>query len=144
MPLVPVTPPNPDAYGRVLRRYDRDARLPIRFAGYDVNLTSRPVEAHGRVAPTLFFPKGKEAAAHRATRLGWKDETESFRAHLRGEPAPGAKPTPPVGQTPSPGEVATKPAAAPIGEMNAAPETRAPGMAPMPGIRPVKRRPSGA
>lgn len=90
-----VQPPDPSTYSRVLRRYDRDPRLTLRYATYDVNLQSKPVEMWGRVASTLFVPPGKETAALRATRLGWHDETESFAAFLAGAPDPKAKPKPP-------------------------------------------------
>lgn len=137
MPLVVAKPPpDPGTYGRVLRRYDRDASLPIRFSGYDVSVTAKPIEAHGRVAPTLFFPKGKDASAHRATRLGWKDETESFAAHLRGEPDPlGKRPdaSPPSTALP---ETGTKDDAPALGAMPA-PD----GMESLPaGVRPVRKR----
>lgn len=85
-PIPPVAPPAPETYGRVLRRYDRAPGFPARFASYDVNLKSIPVEMDGRVARTLFFPRGKEAAAARACKVGWLDVTERWAAFLRGEP----------------------------------------------------------
>ena len=68
--------PEPGTYGRVLRRYDRAAHLPLRFASYDVNIVAVPAELNGTMAATLFFPCGKEIAAQRALRLGWQDETD--------------------------------------------------------------------
>lgn len=101
MPAVqPVAPPPREQWVRVLRRYDRDPRLPWRIAGYDVNLQAKPVAMHGRIAPTVFFPPGKDAAAHHACVLGWKDETAEFLAFLGGAPAPvkaGVPPVPVVG-----------------------------------------------
>lgn len=81
-PVKPVPPPDRSTWTRVLRRYDRDPRLPWRLASYDLNVEARPVEMHGTVAPTVFVPPGREEAARRATRLGWRDETEAFSAWL--------------------------------------------------------------
>lgn len=133
MPLVvPAKPPDPASYGRVLRRYDRDPGLPIRFSGYDVSIVSKPIEAHGRVAPTLFFPKGKEAAAQRATRLGWRDETESFAAHVRGEPDPlGVRPAPPetrAPQAPEPPRAPVSAGPAPLDESDTPTAMHLPGL----------------
>lgn len=144
MPLVVPAKP-PEKYGRVLRRYDRDAALPIRFTGYDTSVVSQPIEMHGRVAPTLFFPPGREAAAHRATRLGWRDETEAFGAHVRGEPDPRVRPAPPA-PTPEPTAEETRPPAPGLGAVRApaltGPDT---GMAPLPaGLTRIKRSPSAA
>lgn len=72
----------PTNYGRVLRRTDRDVRLSanMRYASYDVNLRAIAVEhPDGVQALTLFFPSGKDAAAQRATRLGWVDVTDAWR-----------------------------------------------------------------
>lgn len=72
--------PDPKTYERVLRRYDRDPRHAhqIRYVGYDVSLRAVAAELDGVTAPTLFFPRGKSAAVHRATRVGWVDETEKW------------------------------------------------------------------
>ena len=81
MPAVrPVEIPAPSTWSRVLRRYDRDPRLPLVFAGYDCRVVAKPVDVGGVVAPTLFFPLGKEEGAKRAIRLGWIDETDKVRA----------------------------------------------------------------
>ena len=64
--------------GAVLRRYDRAAHLPLRYASYDVNLLAKPFVIDGIRAATLFFPKGKEHAVSRATKLGWIDETRAW------------------------------------------------------------------
>jgi hypothetical protein len=81
----------PTTYGRVLRRTDRDVRLAVnmRYASYDCNLPAiATTHPDGVEALTLFFPEGKEAAAHRATRLGWVDVTESWRAEEAPSPEP--------------------------------------------------------
>lgn len=95
-PVQPVSPPDRSTWTRVLRRYDRDPRLPWRLASYDLNVQARPVEMNGTVAPTVFVPPGREEAARRATRLGWRDETEAFSAwldrELVREPEPVAGP----------------------------------------------------
>lgn len=81
----------PTTYGRVLRRTDRDVRLAanMRYASYDCNLPAiATTHPDGVEALTLFFPEGKEAAAHRATRLGWVDVTESWRAEDAPTPEP--------------------------------------------------------
>jgi hypothetical protein len=84
MPAVrPVEIPAPSTWSRALRRYDRDPRLPLVFAGYDVRVTAKPVEVNGVVAPTLFFPLGKEEGAKRAVRLGWIDATHEVQAEVR-------------------------------------------------------------
>ena len=94
----PVEAPPRDTYGRALRRYDRDPRLPWRFATYAVNLVAKPVNVNGVVAPTLFFPATTQgaAAAQRAQKMGWKDETEALHAHEAAVaahvPAPPAPP----------------------------------------------------
>lgn len=153
-----VQPPEPGTYGRVLRRYDRKADLPIQFNGYDVTLRSKPIEAHGVVAATLFFPPKKTTAALRAGKEGWKDETEAFAAHVRGEPKPlGRKPrvtTPPPppevpGETKpkAPGMTKPTPDAAigpapgarvqTVGPDGEPPATTAPAI---PGITPIKRK----
>tara|TARA_R110000824_G_scaffold63911_1_gene167504 strand:- start:301 stop:744 length:444 start_codon:yes stop_codon:yes gene_type:complete len=72
----------PQSYGRVLRRTDRDVCLAanMRYSSYDCSLPALAVEhPDGIKALTLFFPEGKNAAAHRATRLGWVDVTASWR-----------------------------------------------------------------
>lgn len=76
--------PDEGTYSRVLRRYDRDPRHAhqMRFASYDVNLRAVAAAMDGVTAPTLFFPLGKEHAADRATRVGWKDETAAWHAAL--------------------------------------------------------------
>ncbi|MBU6287606.1 MAG: hypothetical protein KGS10_05535 [Chloroflexi bacterium] len=97
MPNVrPVPPPPPESYAHVMRRYDRHASMPLVFATYDLRLTAKPVDMHGQVAPTLFFPAGSELSVVRARRLGWVDETEAFRRHVRGEAPIGKKPAPAV------------------------------------------------
>lgn len=96
-PVVPVDPPDRSTWSRVLRRYDRDPRLPWRVTSYDVNVEAQPVSLNGRIAPTIFVPHGREAAAHRATRLGWIDETEAWdRAMSQSAPVEAA-PEPLVG-----------------------------------------------
>jgi len=72
--------PEPNTYGKVLRRTDRDPRLAhqIRYVGYDVTLRAVAAELDGKTAPMIFFPEGKDAAAHRATRLGWVDVTDKW------------------------------------------------------------------
>ena len=42
-------------------------------------------------APTLFFPLGKEHAAHRATRVGWVDVTAEWHRALGAELTPEAE-----------------------------------------------------
>ena len=91
MPVVtPVQIPNPQTWSRALRRYDRDPRHPYLFSGYDCAVKAKPVEIEGTLAPTLFFPLGKEESAKRAAKLGWIDETDRVRAegfkfvHLQG------------------------------------------------------------
>jgi hypothetical protein len=82
------TPPPVGSFGRVLRRYDRDpAGAPPRFASYSTHIKSKRIVLDGRCAFTLFFPKTSagNAAAHRATRLGWKDETEAYMASINDE-----------------------------------------------------------
>jgi len=54
----------------------------IHYTGYDVALRAVAADLDGEVAPTLFFPKGKNAAAHRATRLGWTDVTERWNEQI--------------------------------------------------------------
>ncbi len=89
MPIVakPVAIPNPKTWSRALRRYDRDPRLPMRYASYDANINAKVIDVNGTIALTLFFPKGKEVSAARATRLGWIDETESVLAAFHGSDA---------------------------------------------------------
>lgn len=76
--------PEPGTYHRVLRRYDRDPRHAHQqhFVSYDVSLRAVAAEMGGKVAMTLFFPKGKDAAAHRATRQGWVDCTQEWHEEL--------------------------------------------------------------
>ena len=100
----------PESFGRVLRRTDRDVRLAanMRYTSYDVNLSALDVEhPDGVRALTLFFPTGKDAAAHRATRLGWVDVTEKWT---------GDEPSPPVEAAVAPSEVADRTAKAPTEE----------------------------
>lgn len=81
--------PIPETYARVLRRTDRDVRLAanMRYSSYDCNLPAISTKhPDGVEALTLFFPVGKEAAAHRATRLGWVDVTDSWRAETTPSP----------------------------------------------------------
>jgi hypothetical protein len=76
-------PPAIGSYGRVLRRYDLDpSTARRRFVSYSVHLISLRCELGGRIAFTLFFPDNHKgaAAAHRATRLGWTDETLAWSA----------------------------------------------------------------
>ena len=82
----------PSEFSRVLRRYDRDPRVQLRFSGYDCTVRSMVVELGGVSAPTLFFPVDKEAAAERATFVGWKDETAAWHAEHGGPPRPSIKP----------------------------------------------------
>ncbi len=81
MPVVakPVQVPDPSTWCRALRRYDRDPRLPMMYASYNVTIKAKAVEVDGKIALTLFFPNGRENAAERALKLGWIDETESVR-----------------------------------------------------------------
>lgn len=89
MPAVrPVEIPPVSQWCKVLRRYDRDPRLPWRYASYDCNIVAKPIDFNGKVAPTLFFPVGKEHAALRAMKEGWRDETIPFLRVLNGEPVP--------------------------------------------------------
>jgi len=85
-----MTLPDPDTYNRVLRRYDRDPRHAhqMRYASYDVNLRAVAADLDGVVAPTLFFPPGKEAAADRALRVGWRDATADWNRALGRKPDP--------------------------------------------------------
>lgn len=66
----------PDNFSFVLRRYDRNANLALRFVCYGENTVSRSIELDGVVAPTIFLKT--KPARDRATKLGWKDETEIF------------------------------------------------------------------
>ncbi len=75
----PVQVPDPATWCRALRRYDRDPRLPMLYASYNVTIKAKPVEVDGKVALTLFFPIGRENAAERAMKLGWIDETDVVR-----------------------------------------------------------------
>ena len=81
--------PDPDTYNRVLRRYDRDPRHAhqMRFASYDVNLRAVAADMDGVVAPTLFFPHGKETAADRALRVGWREATADWNRALGRKPS---------------------------------------------------------
>lgn len=74
---------NGEPYGRVLRRYDRAPTVSLRYCGYDVSLKSSPHELEGKVALTIFFPPGKDAAADRARKLGWVDETEKWNLQYK-------------------------------------------------------------
>lgn len=85
--------PDEGTYSRVLRRYDRDPRHAhqMRFASYDVNLRAVAATMNGVTAPTLFFPLGKEHAADRATRVGWRDETAAWHTALGNALTPEAE-----------------------------------------------------
>jgi hypothetical protein len=117
-----------------LRRYDRKADLQLRHNGYDVNLVSVAVEMNGVVAATLFFPLGKDASAKRATRFGWKDETEAWGRHLRGDPPPAK--VPPVAETKSASPVTRSP----VPERVTRPES-ADAPVSLPGLSKVARKP---
>jgi hypothetical protein len=136
MPTIrPVEPPAPGTYGRVLRRYDRDPMLQIRFSAYDANIKAKPVEMFGRVAATLFFPPGRDAAALRATKVGWVDETDAWTAHVAGLPAPSrVKPSAPGEAKPEAPIEQTRPNAPSAVRDN--PE----GVEPVPGLAPVARK----
>ena len=84
--------PEPGTYGSVLRRYDYD---PVhahqqRFVGYDVNLRAVAAEMAGKVAMTLFFPKGKGNSVGRAVKLGWIDCTQAWNESLGAPSTDGA------------------------------------------------------
>lgn len=132
-------PPEPGTYGRVLRRYDRDPMLQIRLSAYDANVKSRPIEMFGVAAPTLFMPPGKNAAADRALKIGWKDETEAWAAHLAGEPDPRAKPA-----APSPGKVEDPPVEETKPAAPSAVRESPSGIEPLPGLSPVNRKRNAA
>jgi hypothetical protein len=102
----------PETFGRVLRRTDRDVRLAanMRFSSYDVSLAAVAVEhPDGVQALTLFFPVGKDSAAHRATRLGWVDVTDEWT-----KPKPSAPVAAAVEEAPS--QVADRASMAPTEE----------------------------
>lgn len=73
-------------YGRVLRRYDRSPKIPMRFASYDVSINSSAQDLDGVIALTLFFPVGKDVAAKRALKFGWIDETEKWNLQYNQNP----------------------------------------------------------
>lgn len=134
MPRIrPITPPAPETYGRVFRRYDRAAWMPLRFVGYDVSLAAAPVDMFGVVACTLFFPPGKNAAADRALRYGWKDETARWRAFVAGE-------VDPVLRSPSP----VVPAASEVEATIVLPAIPMPTPDAVDGIRPIRKRSASA
>lgn len=121
----------PSGTTRILRRYDRDLRIPQQFVGYDCVVKARVVELGGKKAHTLFFPEGKEAAAHRASRVGWIDETAALTGPA---PAQATKPPAPgLGAKPAP-EIAEVRPAAPL-----SPPDIADGLEPLPGVRPITR-----
>jgi len=74
------TPPIEGSYIGVLRRYDRNCRLPIRFQTYGENIHSRAIFIDGQVAHTLFVQE--KSSIRRAERFGWKDETKRWEQHL--------------------------------------------------------------
>jgi hypothetical protein len=61
-----------------------------------VNLVAKPVELNGVVAPTIFFPAtaAGRAAASRACKLGWKDETAAFDTCAQASAVPAAHQAP--------------------------------------------------
>jgi hypothetical protein len=63
----------------VLRRYDRDAHLPLLMVGYTEQVTAVPIELGGISAPTLFLQSVH--TRNRALKMGWKDETDRYNAH---------------------------------------------------------------
>jgi len=67
----------PESFQFVMRRYDRNHRLAFRFVCYGENTTSRSINVDGVIAPTLFL--NTQPARDRAKKMGWKDETASFR-----------------------------------------------------------------
>lgn len=67
----------PASFQYVMRRYDRNHKLAFRFVCYGENTVSRSINVDGIVAPTLFL--NTEPARDRAKKLGWSDETSSFR-----------------------------------------------------------------
>lgn len=72
----------PDSFKFVMRRYDRNHSLALRFVCYGENTVSRAINLDGIIAPTLFL--NTEPARDRAKKLGWKDETSSFRVGPQG------------------------------------------------------------
>jgi len=74
--------PPAGSFGRVLRRTDRDVKLlagQTTFTGYNVRVCARGItHPDGIEALTLFFPKDKDAAAHRAGNFGWHDVTSMW------------------------------------------------------------------
>lgn len=140
MPKVrPVTPPDVATIGRVLRRYDRAPWLPLVFAGYDCRVSAVPAECYGVVAATLFFPPGRDVAADRALRYGWRDESARYRAWRAGEADP-ATASKPARQRAAPAAVEVEVAPAEVERPTAAPGADTEAGDPLPAIRPIKRR----
>ncbi len=72
--------PDSQDYRFVLRRYDRTPDEPILVQGYDEAEQSRAIQMHGVVAQTVFLRKEETVA--RATKFGWLDETQAWKAEL--------------------------------------------------------------
>ena len=65
----------------VLRRYDKDPKLPWLFVGYTEQVTSVCYEMDGKRAATLFLRSRN--SRDRALKLGWKDETNRYNAIMQ-------------------------------------------------------------
>lgn len=76
--------PEPGTYGRVMLRRDYDPRSAHQqiYTAYDVSLRAVAAELGGEVCTMIFFPIGKDAAAHRASRLNWIDCTAAWMKQL--------------------------------------------------------------
>lgn len=88
----------PEAFGRVLRRTDRDLRNAHmqRVPGYDYTARGMAIEhPDGVQATTIFFPEGKDAAADRATKIGWIDCTALWKNGPLPEPPEKIEDEPP-------------------------------------------------
>lgn len=117
MPAIQSAPPEPGTYRYVLQRYDKAPTQSIRFVGYDEVAQARAIELDGRVAQTLFLRSRNTYL--RARKLGWRDVTARWFAHLAGE-AQAEAPKPP--EHAERGELGNMGAAAPTTEAPSTPE----------------------
>ena len=88
MPAISKEPPKEGTYKFVMRRYDLACIQPQAWSTYDEATQSRAITFNGVEAQTLFLRD--QAGAIRARRLGWKDETDQWMAHIE---ATSVKPT---------------------------------------------------
>ena len=85
MPAIERTPPAPESYNFVVRRYDLSCINGQVYCTYDESTRSRAITIDGVEAQTLFLRT--RPAFVRATKLGWKDATEEWERHLENSTA---------------------------------------------------------